>query len=600
MAMVEGQLIGSYQLISLLGQGGMATVYKAYHPKLDRYVALKMMHSSFLNDPQFLARFEREAQIIARLEHPHIVPVHDYAEFEGQPYLIMKFIAGISLKDALSDGPLELRDTMAVMSAISKALDYAHHHGVLHRDIKPSNIMLDTNATPYLTDFGLARTVQDGDSTLSQGMLIGTPAYMSPEQAAGQPVDARSDLYSLGIVLYELLVGKTPFGGGSTYTTLHAHLTEIPTPPSTLNPEIPPEVELVLMRALSKDPDERYQSAAEMYDDLRNALTQSNVQRLNPDERHSIAMSLAKPRPSSLLVRLEPSSSKPSSTASARPSGAQMSGSATAVPPTKAPQSSNTVIWVGVGVLIALLLVLIGGVLLNRQQTPSVTQAAPTAVNRNSPPEGQGMVIVPELSLAQAQAGVRENPQDPVAYLALAAVQLDVRPPQPEAVMTTLRNGLSHADDVDTYIIGALELFMQHRTPPDMAYPLYSQLLELAPSLELRKRVRARAGEHLYELASNVERTPERMLGGLRRSVDDSYNPFFHALLARTFITHGNLEMAQSMLDEIQDESPEIKLVRADLLAAQGAQDEAQAIWRELANDANVPTWISDLALFRG
>ena len=194
-----------------------------------------MIHQSFLNDDQFVGRFEREAQIIAQLEHPNIVPVYDFDEYNGQPFLVMKYIPGMPLSDALADGPLELRDVMAILPKIAAGIDYAHGRGILHRDIKPSNIMLDEAGRPYVTDFGLARAVDAGESTLSQGMLVGTPAYMSPEQAEGlRDLDNRSDLYSLGVLIYELIVGRVPFKDGSTYTILRDHLNTPLPPPSSI------------------------------------------------------------------------------------------------------------------------------------------------------------------------------------------------------------------------------------------------------------------------------------------------------------------------------------------------------------------------------
>lgn len=303
MAFYPGQIVGNYQIVELLGQGGMATVYKAEHTKLNRYVALKVMYESYTHDATFLTRFEREAQIIARLDHPHIVPVHDYAEFEGTYYLVMKFIEGISLATALEDGPLELSDIRTVMKAISEALDYAHSQGVLHRDIKPSNIMLDTRGIPYLADFGLARTLYDGESSISRGMMVGTPAYMSPEQGMGTvELDSRSDIYSLGIVLYQLLAGRTPFKGSSALAIVRMHQTEIPPMPRSLNPEIPPGVEAVVLRAIAKAPDDRYYSAGELYQAFEDALVDAHMQALNPFERHSIMFSLAQPREKSATI----------------------------------------------------------------------------------------------------------------------------------------------------------------------------------------------------------------------------------------------------------------------------------------------------------
>ena len=309
-----GQFLGPYRIVSYLGQGGMATVYKAHHAKLDRFVAVKMMHESFLADAQFITRFEREAQIIARLNHPNIVGVHDFAEDQGQPYLIMGFIDGITLKDGLTEGPLELADTLTILPLVASALDYAHTQGVLHRDIKPSNIMLDLKGKPYLTDFGLARTVSMGESSLSQGQLIGTPSYMSPEQGAGtQELTFRSDLYSFGIVIYELIVGKLPFEG-TTYKILHNHQMAIPPVPSSINPEIPTAVDAMILQALSKDPDDRYSSATEMVVALRDAFAASRVTRLEPGTRQTIYLVLEKSQVKAResVVRLRaPSASTP-------------------------------------------------------------------------------------------------------------------------------------------------------------------------------------------------------------------------------------------------------------------------------------------------
>ncbi len=284
MPLFEGQMVGPYQIVKQLGQGGMATVYQAYHAKLDRHVAIKVMHPGFREDPNFHARFEREAQIVARLEHPHIVPVYDYAEHEGQPYLVMKFIQGRTLKNLLSAGPLSLEQILQIMTPVADALTYAHQQGVLHRDIKPSNILIDARGVPYLTDFGLARIAQAGESTMSQDVILGTPQYISPEQARGERLlDARTDTYSFGIVLYELVVGRPPFNADTPYAVVHDHIyREIPRP-AEVNPDIPPAVEAVLLKALAKTPAERYASASELMADFQQALNQSGLRALSPE-----------------------------------------------------------------------------------------------------------------------------------------------------------------------------------------------------------------------------------------------------------------------------------------------------------------------------
>ena len=268
-----GESVGPYRIVEKLGQGGMATVFKAYHPALDRYVALKVLHPAFQEDPQFLARFQREARIVAKLDHPNIVPVYDFAEHRGHPYLVMRFIEGETLKARLRKGPLSLDEVWRVMRAVGDALSYAHKRGVLHRDIKPSNIILTPDGHVYLTDFGLARMAQAGESTLSRDMMVGTPQYISPEQAKGEAnLDARTDIYSLGVVLYELLVGRVPFQGDTPYAVIHDHIfTPLPLPRS-LKPDLPEPLERVLLKALAKDPDDRFQSVDEMMQAFEEAM----------------------------------------------------------------------------------------------------------------------------------------------------------------------------------------------------------------------------------------------------------------------------------------------------------------------------------------
>ena len=259
MPFVNGQNVGPYRVMEQLGQGGMATVYKAYHASLDRYVAIKVLHPAFLEDPSFTARFTREARVVAKLEHPHIVPIYDYSEFEGQPYLVMKFIEGETLKARLARGPLSAEEAVRVVDAVGAALSYAHSKGILHRDIKPSNVLLAPDGGIYLADFGLARIAQSGESTLSSDMLLGTPHYISPEQAQGKKdLDAGTDIYSLGVVMYELAVGRVPFNADTPFSIIHDHIfTPLPMP-RQLNPKVPAGVERVLLKALSKNRADRY------------------------------------------------------------------------------------------------------------------------------------------------------------------------------------------------------------------------------------------------------------------------------------------------------------------------------------------------------
>jgi serine/threonine protein kinase len=259
MTFSNGQNVGPYRILEQLGQGGMATVYKAYHAGLDRYVAIKVLHAAFREDPSFTARFTREARVVAKLEHPNIVPIYDFSEQDGQPFLVMKFIEGETLKARLARGPLSAAEAVHVIQAVGAALAYAHSKGILHRDVKPSNVLLTPEGGIYLADFGLARIAQSGESTLSSDMMLGTPHYISPEQAQGvKNLDAGTDIYSFGVVMYELSVGRVPFNADTPFSIIHDHIfTPLPLP-RAINPKVPAGVERVLLKALSKDRKDRF------------------------------------------------------------------------------------------------------------------------------------------------------------------------------------------------------------------------------------------------------------------------------------------------------------------------------------------------------
>lgn len=267
---------GRYELLSVIGRGGMAEVWKARDHRLGRDVAVKRLRADLASDDTFQARFQREAQSAAGLNHPNIVSVYDTGEAPDPttglsvPYIVMELVEGHTLRDVLRDDRKILPDrALEFTQGVLEALSYSHAAGIVHRDIKPANVMLTDTGMVKVMDFGIARAVSDTSATMTQtAAVIGTAQYLSPEQARGEVVDNRADIYATGCLLYELLVGRPPFLGDSPVSVAYQHVREIPAPPSTLDPEITPAMDAVTLKALAKAPADRYQTAKQMYDDI--------------------------------------------------------------------------------------------------------------------------------------------------------------------------------------------------------------------------------------------------------------------------------------------------------------------------------------------
>jgi serine/threonine-protein kinase len=282
--MTQPRLLGGrYELDGIVGRGGMAEVFRARDIRLDRIVGVKTLRDDLARDQTFQARFRREAQSAASLNHPSIVAVYDTGEdMVGSlpvPYIVMEFVDGRTLRDLLRDDRRLLPERAAeITDGVLRALDYSHRNGIVHRDIKPGNVMLTRSGDVKVMDFGIARAVSDSQLTMTQtAQVIGTAQYLSPEQARGERVDARSDLYSTGCLLYELLTGRPPFTGDSPVAIAYQHVKEDPVPPSRVDPEVPAWADAIVLKAMEKDPGDRYQSAGEMRNDIQRALSGAPV-----------------------------------------------------------------------------------------------------------------------------------------------------------------------------------------------------------------------------------------------------------------------------------------------------------------------------------
>jgi serine/threonine protein kinase len=266
---LAGIRIGHYRLREQLGRGGMSEIYLAEDVRIEREVAVKIVSSRHAD---YIERFRREAEAIITLHHPHILPALDYGEHENWHYLVMPYIAHGTLREQIARGPLTLEDSGDLLEQIASALNYAHEQGIIHRDIKPSNILMRDDYYAYLADFGLAKSLEVGDTITQMGLLLGTPEYMAPELAKG-PATISSDLYALGIVLYQMVTGQLPFSGETPIACYLKQIQELPTPPSYINPAVSPAVERVILRILDKTPQRRYQTANELAQAYITALT---------------------------------------------------------------------------------------------------------------------------------------------------------------------------------------------------------------------------------------------------------------------------------------------------------------------------------------
>ncbi len=541
----QGENVGPYRIIEQLGQGGMATVFKAYHPNLDRYVAIKVLHPAFKQDPQFLERFQREARVVAKLDHPNIVPVFDYADHNGQSYLVMKFIEGETLKSVLDRQWPGKEQILSIVQSVGKALTYAHAQGVLHRDVKPSNILITESGKVYLADFGLARMAEAGPSTLSGDQLLGTPQYISPEQARGaHDLDDGTDIYSFGIVLYQLAVGRVPYNSDTPFSIIHDHIyTPLPMPRS-INDKIPADLERVLLKALAKDRSDRFASVQELVGAFDKA-----ARGISPwDEQDVVA---------AIPIKAELDS----------------------IPePSEIGTRARRWAWVGGGLAFAVLSLVTFGFAMggaDGQLDDPASHPSPAAVLDQGPPD---LVNRPaQGAIPSAWQWVNENPDNPEAHLELAqvlAAEGELLPAKSEFT----RASELYLDQVN--YIGAAESLV-----------IGLELIGAKPESDMR--VSNLLAQSLFLGAESGEMFPaiDALYG-----ISPDWEPL-EALDARSLLYAGEGGIAVSMLDQLLATSPQDMLANAvmiDVLHQEGKNEQALQLTNKLLLRPRTPPWLNE------
>lgn len=589
MAFKIGENVGPYRIIEQLGRGGMATVYKAYHAKLDRYVALKVLHPAFLEDENFLARFQREARLVAKIEHPNIVPIYDFAEHEGQPYLVMKFVEGETLKAYLNRGRLSVEQIWDVVEAVGAGLGYAHEQGILHRDIKPSNVIVADDGQMYLADFGLARIAEMGESTLSGDMIMGTPQYISPEQAMGaKDLDDGTDIYSFAVILYEMVVGQVPFSADTPFSIIHDHIYSPLPLPKTVNPSVPDEVERVLLKALAKERGDRHESVGDLVKAFRDAWDQADV------DMAEVTMTKPITEVATRIAAVAPAvtAPDPKPVSAAGVSGTSPTDTAdpasTGADPVSPPPKKKRKVWKWIGgIALGLFVCFIGLAILSniserrKQNAENVRQENPL------PPEEAAA------ELENLRAWVNDEPDNPDAHLALALTLFDTDKRQPAYDQIQVALDLA-GDNVDFYYDAGFSL-MEREVWVGSAFVFLRALQNLSPNTPEIPELMDLFHESMYKAAAY----PELFNFVPYDEAAEVDEPMARLADARYTFYHGNAEDAKNMLEDLnrfKPDMPEARLLFAEFNVRDGDRAEARRVYESLTRNENIPAWIVFMA----
>jgi len=586
-----GENIGPYQIVEKLGQGGMATVYKAYHANLDRYVAIKALHPAFNEDKSFASRFQREARVVARLEHSNIVPVYDYAEHDARPYLVMKFIEGDTLKARMDQGPLSTEEINTIVNAVGAALAYAHKQGVLHRDIKPSNVLLANDGQIYLADFGLARMAQSGESTLSSDMIMGTPQYISPEQAMGKSdLDQRTDLYSFGVMLYEMVVGRVPFNADTPFSIIHDHIyTPLPLP-HIVNPNVPEQVERVLLKSLAKERDDRFEDASKLVTAFKEAWNDAGVPMQGTFVRVSQAMRAVEKAPAK-AEPVPPSSSK--TVAAAAP--AQRAAKAEVLEAgQKSTEQRSPFVWIGAGAIILLCIGMLWFARSNRLFAAFIRARSDTPAATNIPPtlNNPAPTLVATVSLPPSQPAPSGQDADAHLNLALEAWRNnDLKRSMDEVNQTVALR----PDQNDFLQEAATELFDAGQYIG--AVQVYGHLGQNYKNIQqpLPREVRDRLEQSFY-FAVEMDGFPLYIPLDSLKNIDP---PMASFVQARYALLHENMDIAHTHLGDLlrmQPDWPMAQILNAEILIHDGKLLEPRKILQDLIASPRVTDWIKEQA----
>ena len=571
MPFAVNEYVGPYLLIEQQGQGGMATVFKAYHAALDRYVAMKVMHTAFTEDPNFLERFQREALVVAKLDHPHIVPIFDYSNEDGRPYLVMKYIEGVTLKEKLKKFRPTYREMLPIIEDVGSALTYAHELGIVHRDVKPSNVLISKEGKVYLTDFGLARMAQVSTTTLTSDQMIGTPQYISPEQATSSPnLDYRTDIYSFGVLIYEMVVGQVPFNADTPFAIIHDHIyTPLPLP-TILNPSCPETIERVLLKALAKDPAERYKDVNTMVRAFRGAIRQ-----LEGTQVAEAPLPIEKPR-----KPVDPSGYQSNLPVieTIEPAGGENSYLPKVRKPAMKLKRKIKIPWKWIligGGIFAGLVILGGGAILIAGNLPKST---PPPVSTEPP--GGVIATLPSSVPGDARA----------AHTAWLKAMLYWQHDDPDSMTRLLESAIVFANQDEKILEEAGQYFYAHEAWLPAAFLAWNATPEAAAELINNPRA------HELFFMTGGDKTAGDFL------TQNAAQAIFAVGAIRYELKFGDPNSAKEKLEALaQQESifttfPEMNLLWAEYLLKIGSKTEARAIIDPMIDNPSLPDWVRNYA----